>query len=227
MPLLALAVVPALLLEDAANPTLQAAGFGLNWAIWIAFVADYGLRLLRAENKRTFVRHEWIDLGIIAITPPFLLPSAWQGLRAARALRLLRLARSASLLLLGLHSSRHVLVRHRIKHLAIVVGVVVGLGAVGIYVAEGDINKNVASFGDALWWAVVTATTVGYGDISPVSTEGRLVAGLLMFSGIGAIGVLTATITSLFFENDQTNALADINQRLVAIEAELKRIGEQ
>ena len=71
---------------------------------------------------------------------------------------------------------------------------VVGAAALGIF------EKNLGFF-DALWWSVVTVTTVGYGDISPVTVGGRIVGVLLMFLGIGFIGILTATLASLFVEN--------------------------
>lgn len=64
---------------------------------------------------------------------------------------------------------------------------------------------------DALWWSFVTVTTVGYGDISPVSSFGRVIAGLLMAFGIGFIGMLTGTIATFFIKkteyqtNDETN----------------------
>ena len=72
----------------------------------------------------------------------------------------------------------------------------IGLGAIGIFAVERGQNNNIQSIGDALWWAVVTTTTVGYGDVSPVIGEGRLIAVSLMVVGIGFIGVFTATVTS-------------------------------
>lgn len=73
------------------------------------------------------------------------------------------------------------------------------------------------------WWAVVTATTVGYGDVSPVTLEGRLIAVVLMLTGIGVIGVFTATVASLFFEQDRSE-LAEVHRRLDAIEGKLDAI---
>jgi voltage-gated potassium channel len=69
--------------------------------------------------------------------------------------------------------------------------------------------------GDALWWAVVTATTIGYGDLSPVTVEGRLIAVVLMLTGIGVIGVFTATVASFFFEQERSE-VADLALRLAA-----------
>jgi len=83
-------------------------------------------------------------------------------------------------------------------------------------------NKSITTLGDAFWWAIVTTTTVGYGDVSPVTTEGRLIAIALMILGIGFIGVLTATITSFFLDPVKaTQQTTQIEDRLARIEAKL------
>jgi voltage-gated potassium channel Kch len=66
-----------------------------------------------------------------------------------------------------------------------------------MYLAEVDVNPNIKSFTDALWWSVVTLTTVGYGDIFPVTPEGRLAGAALMVLGITLFAAITGTITSL------------------------------
>ncbi len=94
------------------------------------------------------------------------------------------------------------------------------LGAVAVYALEAGENKSIHHFGDALWWAITTVTTVGYGDITPITPEGRLVAVVLMLTGIGVIGVFTATVASLLFEEQQTESpeMLDILARLERIE---------
>lgn len=81
-----------------------------------------------------------------------------------------------------------------------------------------------SSFGNAVWWAIVTATTVGYGDVSPVSTEGRVIAVILMLTGIGIIGVFTATVASFFLEPEVNDDAAKLAGRLDVIEAKLDRL---
>ena len=92
-------------------------------------------------------------------------------------------------------------------------------------------GSNIHTYKDALWWAVVTVTTVGYGDRYPVTEGGRLVATVLMFVGIGLIGVLTATVASFFMqEHTDANkeqlqaAHADLGGHLTDIDARLARI---
>jgi voltage-gated potassium channel len=81
------------------------------------------------------------------------------------------------------------------------------------------INPNIRSIGDAFWWAVVTSTTVGYGDISPVTAEGRIIA--IMLIGIGAIGAFTATVASFFVAQGEAPDLAQVEQRLARLEAKV------
>ena len=102
------------------------------------------------------------------------------------------------------------------------------LGAVGVFELERGENKAIGTFGDALWWAVVTITTVGYGDVSPVTPEGRFIADLLMITGIGVIGIFTATVASFFFEEArQESELARVEARLATIEQKLDQLLSQ
>jgi voltage-gated potassium channel Kch len=105
---------------------------------------------------------------------------------------------------IGLRLARRLFGRRKFHYIALVAIAVVLLGALGVFLVERGSNRSIGSFGDALWWAVVTATTVGYGDVSPVTLEGRLIAVVLMLTGIGVIGVFTATVAALFFEQTRS-----------------------
>ena len=109
MAILALAVIPALLLDDGASPTLHTIANTTNWIIWLAFCGEFLILLALAPAKGAFVRRSWFDLIIIAISPPFAVPDAWQGTRAARALRVLRLLRALAFLSIGLKTTRRLL----------------------------------------------------------------------------------------------------------------------
>jgi voltage-gated potassium channel len=224
--LLALTIVPALVLEErTTDPTLRELAHLTNWIVWVAFCVEFGVRWAARRSAR-FLREAWFDLLLIAVSPPFLVPAYLQGvrsLRAVRAIRLLRLVRAGAVAGIGLRLSRRLFGRRKFHYTALVAIAVVFMGAFGIFMFESDVNKTVGSFGDALWWAVVTATTVGYGDVSPITLEGRLIAVLLMLTGIGVIGVFTATIASLFFEQDR-NEIADFSARLEVIEKKLDAI---
>lgn len=153
----------------------------VSWTVWAAFAVDLLVRLVLAEDRPRYALSHWYDVALVAL--PLLRP-----LRLLRLLALIRiLDRSASSSLAG-----KVLV-----YVAGAASMAVGLGALAVLDAERDaVEPNITSFGDALWWASTTVTTVGYGDRYPVSTEGRLVAVFLMVVGIGVVGAVTASVTS-------------------------------
>jgi voltage-gated potassium channel len=224
--ILALLVVPALILEDrTTNPALRWLCNIVNWFVWLAFVAEFATLLTVAANRMKYLRAAWFDLAIILLSPPFLVPDALQGtrsLRALRILRLLRVMRGMAVATIGLRTCRRLL-RHKGFHYVLVVAcATIGLGAAGIYIVEK--GQTINSVGDALWWAVVTVTTVGYGDVSPITPEGRLIAVGLMFIGIGVISAFTATIASFFVGQDQEKEADAIDRRLATVEQQLNEV---
>jgi voltage-gated potassium channel len=232
--LLALAVVPALILQDdAVDPTIRTIASLTNWFVWLAFCAEYLLKLAIAPRRLRFVREAWFDLALIVLSPPVLVPQRLESLRSLRALRLarllrfMRLVRAFGVAFIGLRMSRRALLHKNFHYVVLIACVTIGLGAVAIYGVEREINPNVHSIGDALWWAVVTATTVGYGDVSPVTWEGRLIAVGLMLVGIAVIGVFTATLASFFFDQQKADQHAEMQARLDVIEAKLDALLRQ
>jgi voltage-gated potassium channel len=223
---LAVLIVPALLIEArTTSAELLLVALVINWVVWVVFCLEFALFFIAEPGWATVKRH-WLDLAVIIVSPPFLVPDALEAARSARLVRLLRLARFLRvgiLVAVGIRQLQR-LAGHRKFHFVGLVGLaVVVLGALGVYLVEGDENPSVGSLGTALWWAVVTATTVGYGDVSPVSTEGRLIAVLLMLTGIGVIGVFTATVASFFLE-PETAETTDVDARLDAIERKLDAV---
>ena len=223
--LLALLIVPALVLEErATSEILREVAHAINWIVWLAFCAEYVGKLLLAPDWRRQVRAALFDLVIILLSPPFLVPDAMQGARAIRVLRLLRFVRAAAVAAIGLREAAQGLRHKSFHYVALITAVVIGLGAIGIYAVEHGQNNSIQSVGDALWWAIVTTTTVGYGDVSPVTGEGRLIAVALMVVGIGFIGVFTATITSFFLTPDRTSEQNSVEERLARIERKLDEL---
>ena len=223
---LALLVIPALVIESWNSPgPLRVLARVINWTVWLGFCLEFSLFFAADPGWRT-VRRRWLDVAVIVLAPPFLVPEYLESARTAPAVRLIRLVRLARLGVLfsiGLRQFRRLAGHHRFHFVGAVGLGVVLLGALGVYLVEGDVNPAVSSFGNALWWAVVTATTVGYGDVSPLSTEGRLIAVGLMLTGIGVIGTFTATVASFFLEPEAAQS-QDVSARLDAIERKLDRL---
>lgn len=155
------------------------------WAVWALFVADYLVRLVLAERTWRFIYRHPLDLLIVAA--PFF-----------RFLRLLRLVAAISTLGRVLRDD----FRGRVgSYLIVSVSLLSLVAALGVFEAERDApDASILTFGDALWWVLTTITTVGYGDLSPVTVEGRLVAAGLMLAGIAVLGTVTAAIATWFLE---------------------------
>ena len=151
------------------------------WMAWAVFALDYVVRLAMAPQKWTFVKSNLLDLAVVAL--PLLRP-----------LRLIRLLALISILhRTGTHGLRGKVVIYTVGATVLLITV----GSLAITEAErGEAGANITTWGDGIWWALSTMTTVGYGDRYPVSATGRIVAAALMIGGIALLGVVTATIAS-------------------------------
>lgn len=164
--------------------------------ILIIFICDYGYRILRAENKKKFFQENIFDL--LALIP---FSSFFRVLRAARLFRLLkvvRLLRVAVFFNRFNHTAASFLATNGFLYVLYATLVSLITGATIMYLLSGE--AAIKTYSDALWWAFVTATTVGYGDISPSTLLGRGIAAVLMIVGIGFISMLTGTIATYFME---------------------------
>ena len=179
-----------------------------DWAIWLLFLGEYLALLYLAPDRWRVVRTHVFDLIIIAV--PFARP-----LRKVRALRLLRLgavaARTAQLV-------KQLTARAGFKYFLGFVSLIMALGGLLVYALERTgSDPTITSWQDGLWWALVTTTTVGYGDEYPTTPEGRIIAAGLMLLGISLISVVTARIAAFFVATDD-DGLDEISLRLDRIE---------
>lgn len=182
------------------------AGVILMSLTWFGFVVDFCVTWLLADDRRAFPRRHWF--GVLAVLVPVF-----------RALMVfyvfVRLARGRTRL------------QTRIQFYAAYLTIlVITFGAVLVLRAERSYpGSNIQTYGEAVWWAAVTVTTVGYGDYVPVSPAGRLIATVMLFNGVAVISVITATISSRFVSNPAHGQLPvtldDIDARLTRIEAAL------
>jgi voltage-gated potassium channel len=215
--ILALLWLPVLVVPIVAHlPAGVASTFDvIDYLVWAAFVIEYLVKLYLAPSRREFIARHLVDLAVVAL--PLLRP-----LRALRLLRLLNLARVGVVLANALKRARDILT-HRGLHFVLlaVLGIVIVCAALELAFEQHAHDSTIHNLGDALWWASVTVTTVGYGDKYPASAGGRGVAVVLMLVGIGLVGVLTATVASYFVEEKADQEKAELNQRLDRIEAML------
>ena len=185
----ALLVIPALIIEEGslASPWTDVASV-LNWAIWLAFFGEAVVMLAIVPNRWRWVKSHPLDVAIVVLTPPFM-PAALQSLRVFRLLRLLRLLKAVQL-------SRHLFSINGVKWAAVLAGATIVAGGAAFAVVERG-QQQLSSW-DGLWWAITTVTTVGYGDYSPETPAGRVIALLVMFVGIGFVALITAAAAERF-----------------------------
>jgi len=189
-----------------------------NWIVWSFFAVDYVVRFTLAPQKLKFVRGNLVDLAVVVL--PLLAP-----LRIFSGLRALRLLRAITVLSVAVKTQREtkkIVSPQSVGTALLILGLVVTVAAALEFESErGAAGANITSFGDALWWAVTTVTTVGYGDTYPVTTEGRGVATLLMFVGLGTTSLLAAGLTTFFVGQESQQDTKAILERLEAIERAL------
>jgi voltage-gated potassium channel len=183
---------------------------------WVVFVADLVVHV-RLVPRYIHTRWGIFDLVVVIVTAPwFLIP----GLGGARFVVLARLARLVRVVKASGKQLTQLV--KQLGRLGIVVAVIIVTCAYVAYSVERTTNPLFNSFGTSVWWAIVTITTVGYGDVYPITTAGRITGVVLMFSGLALFGVLAGTLASFFGFSDTNADATDEPQRQPDPEADLE-----
>jgi len=196
----------------------------IDTTICVLLFIDWIVRFVEAKSKARFMRWGWIDL--LACIPTI---AAFRWLRLFRIVRLLLAVRTFSRFKRVLTSSK---TSAGLSGVAVIAILMISFGSAAILVTEyQDPDANIKTAEDALWWAVVTTTTVGYGDHYPVTTAGRVVATILMVTGIGLFGTLSGVAASIFLGEDKDqpaslNAQKQMLERLDKMQGELHELYE-
>lgn len=219
-PLLVLALAfLAVFLAPMYDPTLPA---GLETSLrvasgllWLLFAVDYAVRLRLAPDRGKHVRTHIPDL--LAVALPLLRP--------LRVLRLIGILGSATR-----RAGRHAQARVTGALISVIVLIMVTAAGLVLDAERGAKGANISTPGDALWWAMTTVSTVGYGDRFPVTTQGRVAASALMLTGIALVGIVTASVAAWFVktfarQDDDAASLREIADRLQRLEALVTRGG--
>jgi voltage-gated potassium channel len=192
--------------------------------IWSLFVAEMVFILSVAPRKAAALKAHWLDVLIIVMTAP-LFSRLLASLRLVRLVRLLRLVRLTAILARAVQRERVLSSGATFRVVALLTVAVVVVG--GSVEALVDNTKDFKSTWDGIWWAVVTVTTVGYGDKIPTSVDGKIIAIVVMFVGIGFLSVLTASIASAFVKSDRGSEYRELSDTLERIERELSELRRQ
>ena len=225
----ALLVIPSLILNvTATSDAWRATGLALNIVSWSLFALEIAVMMIVVQDRRVWLADHWLDVAVTVLTIPWLI-AVLEGLRLLRlarllsALRLLRLVRAGEVV-------------HRIASPAGLLWSAffalasILVGAATFHWAESG-GANEIGFGDAFWWAITTATTVGYGDLYPTTTAGRIIAVGLMMVGIGLVAMLTAAIAGWAAESSRQRTEAievqqgtDLHTEVAGLREEVKAL---
>jgi voltage-gated potassium channel len=214
----ALLTIPSVILDVVLGLPhwLDVAARILNWGVWLVFAVLFIEVLRRAPSPWRAIKHNPVLLLIVVFTTPF----APAGLQMFRLLRLGALLGAA-------HHARRLFSAQGLRYAAVVlVLVVVGGGAIFTAVERPAQHLSIES---GIWWAIVTVTTVGYGDVVPHTEAGRGVAVIVMITGIGTAALLVGAASQRFVEGstDESDAddgavsLSELHREIVALRAEV------
>ena len=190
-----------------------------DYGVALIFLVDFLFRLLRAPKKLEYMRTwGWLDM-LSAVPIPFF--SIFRIVRVIRVAIMLRKMR--------LKDVERSITKHPARSTIIATGflaflVMVSGSAIMLAVEKGDPSANIRTGGDALWWAIVTMATVGYGDKYPVTGGGRIIATVVMAVGIVIFGVLSSYLASTFISSNEAQAkeamIAALKEDLDTIKAD-------
>jgi voltage-gated potassium channel len=205
-------VIAIIALTTDVNGSTSRALVGGLFVLWLIMLMEYLVRLVVTPDRLGYLKRRWVEPATVVV--PLL--QGWHVVGIERVTLLVREGELRVETILKHHSLFRVLI-------AAAATLITGSWLVLLF-EENAKGSNIHDYSDALWWAIVTVTTVGYGDRFPVTEGGRAVAVILMLVGIGLIGVLTATVASVFIK-EHTDANkeefkkghADLGQQLSVI----------
>jgi voltage-gated potassium channel len=171
------------------------------------FILEFGFRLYDSPSRMGYLRTHWLDIvTCIPVVGPF------RALRLVRLVGFVRLGATARAYGVGASASDRLPGGAGLWVLAPVLIIVWLAASYGYFELEGGVNPHVKTFADAMYFAFVTASTVGYGDVTPVTPEGKVLTGVLIFLGIGLLGFASAQLTAKLLP--QRNEVADLRTTL-------------
>jgi voltage-gated potassium channel len=191
--------------------------------VCVIFLVDFAVSLWRAPDRwRYFSRWGWLDL---LSSVPMVSFARWgRAIRIVRVLRVLRGARATRIVAGAILRRRAESAFLATSMLAILLIV---FASIAILSFETTADSNIKTAEDAVWWAITTITTVGYGDRYPVTSGGRFIASILMFSGVGLFGTLSGFLAAWFLGHPEKSAADDLAREVRALRADIERLHQK
>ena len=192
----------------------------LDRASCLIFLADIVVRWRRERWSASFWRWGWIDLlASIPFDPAF---RSLQAIRIYRFIRLIRVLKKLNTLTTGTSLNEKLLALPGVALVMVLFSTMLM-----VEVERSAPNTTIRTGGDALWWALTTVTTVGYGDTYPVTTEGRIIAAVLMLIGIALFGSMSAIVTSKLILPKETKDHEELRREVRALHGEIRELRDE
>jgi voltage-gated potassium channel len=199
----------------------------IDYAIWAVFLGEYVLKLFLAPSRWRFVRTHVFELMLVVF--PMLRPL--RVVRSARALRFFGLARLAAAGGSGAKEARSSLSSRTATYAVLLAGLLLLVASSVVLDAERHAaGSNIRSFGDALWWGVVTISSVGYGDHYPVTAAGRAIASVVMIFGVALVSVTTAAFAAWLVKQEEQGEdarIVELTQQVATLGAQIATLTAQ
>jgi voltage-gated potassium channel len=214
-----LLVIPVLYIQmTSTNPTLRLFAYIIDILIWLAFVIEFVTLISVTKDKKQYVKTNWLNLAIIVLSPPLPL-KAFKGFEGLRIIRVLRVLRVFVVLSRGTKGFKKFYAKNSFNY-------IIYLTVILIFICGFifSIFEKGKSLFDGIWWAIETVSTVGYGDIAPITTGGRAIGIILIFLGIGFMSMLTAAISAYFVEKDSNREMKQILEKLDTLSKDIEEL---
>lgn len=200
-------------MEDEIVPGLNAQTIAVL-IVALVFFVEFCIRLWDSPSRLAYLRGHWLDL--VTCIP---LIGVLRVLRFARLLRFLRIASLVRAFMVGRDAGSEGRGAHAGWLLGPTLFIFWAASAYGFWLVEHGHNPNIANLGDALYLSFLTATTLGYGDVRPVTPEGKIIAGLVIFAAIGLVGFASSQLTALWLGQEED--VASLKSRVSSVQNEL------
>ncbi|MDY9922838.1 potassium channel family protein [Methanobacterium sp.] len=188
----------------------------------LILIPEFIYRFWKSDDKKQFLWENWTD--IIGMIPEILVGPISSVFRYFRFIRIIKIFGLFKNQIMHFYDFIH---KSKLDYGVLIILIVMISCATALFFVEFGINDKINTFDDAFWFLMATVTTVGYGDVYPSTETGRIISVILMFTGIGFMSFLTATITSKFVKNTRIeDKLSETHEKLDKLQSEINELKE-